>query len=134
VLTDSNNNLLAYVSYMQHEKLESILSMPGFDVYYLESYKMFPIFFNFHGESQLTMALAANDTTSFNLLLQAFIKHQSYPESAYLVNAWFMKAIRMSLCITGLLESPIIQTRLNASIIEHWDSWPEIHPTNDDYT
>ena len=65
VLTDHNNNLVAYYSYTHLEKLTRILNMPGFDRYYQEEKKMFPIFFNFFGESQLTIALSANDTESF---------------------------------------------------------------------
>jgi hypothetical protein len=35
---------------------------------------MFPIYFNFFGESQLTIALSAHDNASFYALLQLFIE------------------------------------------------------------
>ena len=65
VISDHNNNLLAHFSYNKAEQLESLLSMPGFQEYYVSEKKMFPIFCNFFGETHITMALLAHDNKSF---------------------------------------------------------------------
>jgi hypothetical protein len=49
VITDHGNNLLFNICYNQEKKLENILSMPGFEAYYVKEKKMFPIYFNFFG-------------------------------------------------------------------------------------
>ena len=72
-ISDHNNNLLAYFSYSNHKKLDEILNMPGFEEYYISEKKMFPIFFNFFGETQLTIALSAHDNISFYKLMNTFI-------------------------------------------------------------
>lgn len=51
VLSDNNNNLLHYFSYNQLDTLDLILEMPGFESYYHVENKMFPIFYNFFGET-----------------------------------------------------------------------------------
>jgi hypothetical protein len=43
--------LLHHFSYKRHEVLERLLNMPGFETYYSATKKMFPIFFNFFGET-----------------------------------------------------------------------------------
>lgn len=101
--------------------------MPGFKEFYDESRKMFPIFFNFFGQTQLTMALNANDNQSFYLLLSIFIEMQGCLESSFLVKSWFIKAFREGLEIMPLLESQIIRTQLSNAIVEHWDTWPQLH-------
>jgi hypothetical protein len=58
---------------------------------------MFPIFFNFFGETQLTIALSAHDNKSFYKLMNTFIDMQGCQESSFLVNAWFLKALREGL-------------------------------------
>lgn len=60
-ISDDNNNLLAYFSYNNLKILEQILNMPGFEEYYITEKKMFPIFFNFFGQTHLTIALGAHD-------------------------------------------------------------------------
>lgn len=50
-ISDHNNNLLAYFSYNNLKKLNEILNLPGFEEYYITEKKMFPIFFNFFGET-----------------------------------------------------------------------------------
>lgn len=127
VISDHNNNLLAYFSYNNLKKLDEILSLPGFEEYYITEKKMFPIYFNFFGETQLTIALSAHDNKSFYRLLNTFIALQGCAESSFLVNAWFLKAFREGLEIMPLLDSQIIQTVLDASIIEHWHTWPQFH-------
>jgi hypothetical protein len=74
VISDHNNSLLSHFSYEQAEKLEHIIGLPGFQEYYVPGKKMFPIYFNFFGESQLTIALSAHDNASFYALLQLFIE------------------------------------------------------------
>ena len=88
---------------------------------------MFPIFFNFFGETQITIALLAHDHKSFYQLLDVLLKMQNCIESSFLLNAWLMGALRDGLKILNLLDSQIIQTALNSSIIEHWETWPSFH-------
>lgn len=57
VLSDHNNNLIHHLSYNKKEKLEEILSMPGFESYYKKVEGRKPIFFNFYGDSQINIAL-----------------------------------------------------------------------------
>jgi len=126
-ISDCNNNLLVYFCYNNLEKLDEILNMPGFEEYYDTDKKMFPIFFNFFGETHLTIALRAHDNKSFYKLLNVFIKLQGCVESSFLVNSWFIKAFEEGLDIMCLLESQIIQTQLDGSIVEHWHTWPQFH-------
>jgi hypothetical protein len=65
VISDHNNNLLMHFSYKKQEALEHIIALPGFQEYYKYEHKMFPIYFNFFGESHITIALQARDTASF---------------------------------------------------------------------
>lgn len=51
MLSDNNNNLLHHFSYSHLDTLELILEMPGFESYYNTENKMFPIFYNFFGET-----------------------------------------------------------------------------------
>ena len=51
VITNHSNNLLFNICYNQEAKLESILSMPGFEDYYIKEKKMYPIYFNFFGQN-----------------------------------------------------------------------------------
>ena len=73
-ISDNNNNLLAYISYINIDNLKKVLNMPMFEQFYRKEKKMFPIFFNFFGESQLNMALLANDHESFYRLQVLFVK------------------------------------------------------------
>lgn len=73
-ISDNNNNLLAYISYINIKTLNKVLDMPMLEQYYSREKKMFPIFFNFFGESQLNMALLANDHESFYRLQVLFVK------------------------------------------------------------
>jgi hypothetical protein len=49
VITDHCNNLLFHFCYNQEDKLEKIITMPGFEEYYHSDKKMYPIFYNFFG-------------------------------------------------------------------------------------
>lgn len=60
VLTDNNNSLLHHFSYNYFERLKAILEMSSFQDYYKTQKKMFPIFYNFFGQSQISIALQAN--------------------------------------------------------------------------
>jgi len=51
VITDHNNNLLHHISYNRIDQLQEIIAMPGFAEYYSVEKKMFPIFYNFFGET-----------------------------------------------------------------------------------
>jgi hypothetical protein len=101
--------------------------MPGFEAYYNTEKKMFPVYFNFFGETQINLALAAHDNTSFYLLLELILKMQACVESSFLINTWLIMAFREGLDIVPLLDSQIMQTVLSPSIIEHWDTWPSFH-------
>ncbi len=104
-----------------------IVEMPGFESYYDVEKKMFPIFYNFYGETQINIALLAHDNPSFYKLLDIFVKMQACLESSFLVNSWLLKAFEEGLDIICLLNSQIMQTKLNASFVEHWKTWPEFH-------
>jgi hypothetical protein len=65
VITDHGNNLLFHFCYNHPEKLEEILNLPGFEEYYKADKKMYPIFYNYFGVNQITVALAAHDNKSF---------------------------------------------------------------------
>jgi len=54
--------------------MTQIIQMSSFEDYYVIKKKMFPIFFNFFGQTQLSIALHANDYASFSKLLETFIK------------------------------------------------------------
>jgi hypothetical protein len=127
VLSDNNNNLLHHFSYNHLDSLEMIVEMPGFESYYDVEKKMFPIFYNFYGETQINIALLAHDNPSFYKLLDIFVKMQACLESSFLVNSWLLKAFEEGLDIICLLNSQIMQTKLNASFVEHWKTWPEFH-------
>ena len=92
VLSDNNNNLLHHFSYNHLNQMTQIIQMNCFKEYYVIKKKMFPIFFNFFGQTQLSIALQANDIASFYKLLETFIKMQSYFESSYLVGGWLLSA------------------------------------------
>jgi hypothetical protein len=92
VLSDNNNNLLHHFSYNHLDQLTQIIQMNSFEEYYVTKKKMFPIFFNFFGQTQLSIALQSNDNASFYKLLDIFLKMQSYFESSYLVGGWLLSA------------------------------------------
>jgi len=94
--------------------------MPGFESYYSLKKKMFPIFFNFFGETQINIAMNAHDTNSFYMLLEVMIKLQDCFESSFLINNWLLDAFREGLNIVQLLESQILSTVLTPALIEHW--------------
>ena len=105
VMTDHNNNLLHHFSYNHLDQLETILEMPGFEEYFNTEKKMFPIFYNFFGETQINIALLAHDNPSFYKLLDAFVKMQSCIESSFLVSTWLLHAFEEGLDILALLDS-----------------------------
>lgn len=105
VITDANNNLLHHFSYNHLEQLQSILEMPGFEEYFNTEKKMFPIFYNFFGETQISTALLAHDKESFYWLLKTLIKVQSCIESSFLVGSWLLQAFEDGLEIMELLDS-----------------------------
>ena len=49
--------------------------MPGFETYYIKEKKMYPIYFNFFGQSQIQLALRAHDNKSFYRLMDVMIKN-----------------------------------------------------------
>lgn len=133
-MTDHNNNLLHHFSYNRLDQLETILEMPGFEDYFDLDKKMFPIFYNFFGETQINIALSAHDNPSFYKLLDVFVRLQPCIESSFLVSTWLLKAFEEGLDIIELLNSQIIQTQLNEGIVEHWKTWPEFHKMTDQLT
>lgn len=50
-ISDHNHNLTFYFCYNQIDKLNEISALPGFEEYYDAEKKMFPIYFNFFGET-----------------------------------------------------------------------------------
>ena len=88
--------------------MTEILSMPGFLDYYDASKKMFPIFYNFFGETHINIALLAHDNASFYILLDTFIEMQSSIENSFLINTWLIEAFRNGLEIVPLLDSQIM--------------------------
>jgi hypothetical protein len=66
---------------------------------------MFPIFFNFFGETQINIARSAHDNLSFYMLLEVIIKLQNCFESSFLINTWIIDAFKEGLDIVPLLES-----------------------------
>lgn len=79
--------------------------MPGFTEYYNVEKKMFPIFYNFFGETQINIALLAHDNASFYVLLDTLIEMQSTIENSFLINTWLIEAFRNGLEINQLLDS-----------------------------
>lgn len=53
---------------------------------------MFPIYYNFFGETVITIALKAHDNQSFYKLMFTLIKMQNCFESSFLVNTWMISA------------------------------------------
>jgi hypothetical protein len=127
VLSDNNNNLLHHFSYNHFDQLTQILELKSFSDYYNTQKKMFPIFYNFFGQTHLGIALQANDFKSFHKLLDMFIEMQPYIESSYLVGGWLLNAFEKGIDLSSLLKSQIIQTKLDSTIIEHWKTWPDFH-------
>ena len=101
--------------------------MPGFEEYYIKEKKMYPIYFNFFGQSQIQLSLKAHDNKSFYKLMDIMIKLQGVVESSYLVNSWLLGAFSDGLDIADLLDSPILLVACNAEVIEHIDRWPCYH-------
>lgn len=62
------------------------------------------------------------------------IKMQACIESSFLVSSWLLRAFEEGLEIMDLLNSQIITTKLDSSIIEHWNTWPEFHNQTDTLT
>jgi hypothetical protein len=127
VITDHCNNLLFHFCYNSYEKLEKIITMPGFEEYYISSKKMHPIFYNFFGQSQITIALMAHDNKSFYKLLDVMISMQNCFESSFLVNSWLLGAFADGLDLINLLNSQILSTVLDHSILEHHGKWKSFH-------
>jgi hypothetical protein len=105
VLSDNNNNLLHHFSYNHFDKLTQILELNSFSDYYNTQKKMFPIFYNFFGQTQLSIALQANDYKSFYKILDIFIEMQPYIESSYLVGGWLLNAFEKGIDLSSLLKS-----------------------------
>jgi hypothetical protein len=89
-MSDDNNNLLHHFSFNHLEQLEAIIEMPGFEDYFNTEKKMFPIFYNFRGETQINLAMQARDINSFYRLLDTLIKMQACIESSFLVSNWLL--------------------------------------------
>lgn len=51
VITDHGSNLMFHFCYNNADKLDEIMNLPGFEEYYLPEKKMFPIYYNFFGET-----------------------------------------------------------------------------------
>jgi hypothetical protein len=51
VITDHGSNLMFHFCYNNSDKLDEIMNLPGFEEYYLPEKKMFPIYYNFFGET-----------------------------------------------------------------------------------
>jgi hypothetical protein len=75
ILSDDNNNLLHHLCYAYPERLTEIIELPGFHQFYSKSENMFPIFFNFNGQSPISLALAARDNESFYILLDTMLEY-----------------------------------------------------------
>ena len=60
--------------------------MPGFEEYYKKEKKMYPIYFNFFGQSQIQLSIKAHDNISFYKLMDIMVKMQGVFESSFLVS------------------------------------------------
>lgn len=79
--------------------------MPGFEEYYKSDKKMYPIYYNFFKQSQITIALMAHDNKSFYKLIEVMISMQNCMESSFLVNSWLLGAFKDGLDLNSLLDS-----------------------------
>ena len=95
---------------------------------------MFPIFYNFFGQSQITIALMAHDNKSFYKLLDVMITQQNCMESSYLVGSWLLNAFNEGLDINRLLDSQILSTVCDLDILEHFHKWPNSHKDREEIT
>jgi hypothetical protein len=84
--------------------------MPGFEEYYKAEKKIFPIYYNFFGQSPITIALMAHDNKSFYKLLDVMVTQQNCMESSFLVSPWLLNAFGEGLDIVSLLDSQILST------------------------
>jgi len=84
---------------------------------------MFPIFYNFLGETQIDIALNGQDFDSFLRLVKLLVDQQNCIESSFLIEKWLLRAFKDGLDIIDLLNSNIISTKLDSSLVEHWASW-----------
>jgi len=84
--------LLFHFCYNKPDILEEIINLPGFEEYYKADKKMFPIFYNFFGVSQISITLAAHDKKSFYKLMFVLINMQDCFESSFLINSWMLQA------------------------------------------
>lgn len=57
MLGDKNRNLIHHLSASHYNMLSDILKMPGFHSFYLRYQDKDPIFFNFYGDTPMTLAL-----------------------------------------------------------------------------
>lgn len=84
---------------------------------------MFPVFYNFLGETQIDIALNGQDFDSFLRLVKLLVEQQNCIESSFLIEKWLLRAFKDGLDIIDLLNSNIISTKLDSSLVEHWASW-----------
>ena len=89
--------------------------------------KRYPIFLNFDGKSQLDLALEDSDFDSFQFILAQAINIQQGFESAYLVDSWLLKAIKLELDLKLLFESKLCTQKLDKEMFVHKEQFPEKH-------
>lgn len=76
----------------------------------------------------------AHDNNSFYKLMEVMISMQNCMESSFLVNSWLLGAFKDGLDLNNLLDSQILSTVCDVSILEHFDKWPHFHKVVDTMT
>ena len=107
VLSDNNENLIHKLSRHHLPHLTKVFQGTSIGETRNDANKRYPIFLNFDGKSQLDLALEDSDFDSFQFLLAQAINIQQGFESAYLVDSWLLKAIKLELDLKLLFESKL---------------------------
>jgi predicted oxidoreductase len=55
-------------------------------------------------------------------------------ESSFLVNSWLLGAFSDGLDVNPLLDSQILSTVCDVTILEHFDKWPHFHKDTEQMT
>ena len=90
------------------------------EIYYKKIEHIYPIFFNFFGQSQIELALEATDYESFYILIELLLSYQDSIKNSYIINSFFIRAIETGLDVCSLMDSKICSYKLDDEEVEHF--------------
>lgn len=77
----------------------------------MESHR-FPFFLDFEKKSPFNYAIELGDTESLKFLVQKLVEYQNSFFSAYLIDGWLLKAMKMDIDLNILFESKLCTCNL----------------------